>query len=56
VPTSTQNNATPNTADTSKPLASAEIPATSAPAPADATDGAEKESGPCGLPKGCVIL
>ncbi len=50
-----------NTANTSKSMVSAEKKAeaqqpTSTPASAPAQDTAEKESGPCGLPKGCVIL
>ena len=50
-----------NTANTSKPIASAEKKAeadqpTSAAASTPAQETKEKESGPCGLPKGCVIL
>jgi hypothetical protein len=68
LPPSTQNTSN-NIANTSKPLVSTEnkveakkpeatTPATTdVPAAADAADDSgEKKGGPCGLPKGCVIL
>jgi hypothetical protein len=67
LPPSTQNTSN-NIANTSKPLVSTEkkveaqkpeatTPATTdVPAADAADDSGEKKGGPCGLPKGCVIL